>query len=169
MKNIRRGSLTNIKKQNNTEVYDSILNDIKERYAGRNPESTFLFNVQQMRTKFKWCVSTSKKLSMTIHRATGIKRIQDEKGFEKWFDLLYPLIKSRDSCQPKQALEPAVASESENTSGTGEALFVAVRGENATRKDKTTELLVGSLQSLKEVIESDPTKDILNLTREDMK
>lgn len=165
----KRLIFTNVKKQKNTEVYDSILNEIKERYAGRNPESTFPFNVQQMRTKFKWCVSTCKKLSMTIRTATGIKRIQDEKCFGKWFDLLYPLIKSRDSCQPEQALEPAVASESENTSGTGEALFVPVRGGNATRKDKTTELLVESMQSLKKVIESDPTKDILNLMREDMK
>ena len=58
----KRLIFTNVKKQKNTGVYDSILNEIKERYAGRNPESTFPFNVQQMRTKFKWCVSTCKKL-----------------------------------------------------------------------------------------------------------
>ena len=50
----KRLIFTNVKKQKNTGVYDSILNEIKERYAGRNPESNFFqFNVQQMRTKFK--------------------------------------------------------------------------------------------------------------------
>ena len=109
---------------------------------------------------------------MTISTATGIKRIQDDKGFGKWFDLLYPLIVSRDSCQPDQAVEPMVEpvtmTESDNTSGTGESLFVPIRGA-AKKKDKTSELLLESMLSLKKVIENDPTKDILTLMREDMK
>ena len=164
---------TNVKKQKNSEVYDSILLELTQRYSEHTPPTHFPFNVKQMRTKFKWCVSTCKKISMTIRTATGIKRIQDEKGFGKWFDLLYPLIKSRDSCQPEQAIEPEpiTLSESEagSTSGTGESLFVPLKGGNTKKKDKTTELLLESVQSLKKVIETDPTKDILNLMREDMK
>lgn len=33
----------------------------------------------------------------------------EEKGFGKWFDALFPLIKGRDSCQPEQSIEPSAA------------------------------------------------------------
>ena len=60
-----------------------------------------------MRTKFKWCYSTCKKVSLTIKTVNDATRFIDEKGYEKWFDLLYPLIKSRDSCQPVKPSEPS--------------------------------------------------------------
>ena len=84
---------TNLKKRKNSEVYGSILEKLSTRYSRRDPSTTFRFNVTHMRTKFKWCVSTCKKLYMAIRTATRIKRVQDEMGFGKWLDLLYPLIK----------------------------------------------------------------------------
>lgn len=69
-----------------------------------------------MRTKFKWCVSVCKKVALTIQTATGIKRFIEEKGYGKWFDGLFPLIKSRDSCQPEQAIEPSASVSSSSTS-----------------------------------------------------
>ena len=112
---------TNGKKQKNSEVYRSILMEINEKYS-EHDLPTFVFDIKQMRTKFKWCVSTCKRMSMTICHATGIKRIQDKKGFEKWFDLLYPLIKLFDSFQP------------DNTSGTGESLFLTIKSAGAGKK-----------------------------------
>lgn len=159
---------TNLKKQKNSEVYGSILKELNTRYSKHEPPTTFPFNIMQMRTKFKWCVSTCKKMCMTIPTATGIKRVQDEKGFGKWFDLLYPLIKSRDSCQPEQALEPTTMSDCENNTS-GDSLFVPIKSSAAgKKKDKATDLLLESVNALKQVIENDPTKDILTLMREDM-
>ena len=60
-----------------------------------------------MRTKFKWCVATCKRICLTVKTSSGVKRLTDEKGYGKWFDLLYPIVKSRDSCQPEQAREPS--------------------------------------------------------------
>lgn len=166
----RKLIFTNVKKQKNSEVYEDILMDISKRCSERKPPTTFPFNVQQMRTKFKWCVSTCKKLSMTIRTATGIKRIQDEKGFGKWFDLLYPLIQSRDSCQPDQAVEPPVSAVAESENNTsGDSLFVPIRRTTGNKREKEIELLSKSMETFKKVIENDSTKDILNLMREDMK
>ena len=122
-----------------------------------------------MRTKFKWCVSNCKKISMTILTATGIKLIQDEIGFGKWFDLLFPLIKSCDSCQPDQAVEPNKSSVTESEHNTsGDSLFVPIKETTTKKKEKAIELLSESMETFKKVIENDSTKDILNLIREDI-
>ncbi len=41
--------------------------------------------------------------------ASGIKRFQEDRGSEKWFNCLLPLIQTRASCQPELALEPSSA------------------------------------------------------------
>ena len=38
--------------------------------------------------------------------SSGIKRFQDNKGYGKWFNCLLPLIQTRASCQPDQAMDP---------------------------------------------------------------
>ena len=44
---------------------------------------------------------------MTIKTATGIKRLFDEKNYGPWFSNLFSLVKTQDSCQPEQAIEPS--------------------------------------------------------------
>ena len=44
---------------------------------------------------------------MTIRTASGIKCVQEDKNLGKWFNQLYPLVKSRESAQPEQAIEPS--------------------------------------------------------------
>lgn len=39
--------------------------------------------------------------------ATGIKRFQEDRGFGKWFNALYEVVKTRYSCQPDQEIEPS--------------------------------------------------------------
>ena len=68
--------------------------------------------VNQMRTKFKKCVSQYKQAALTQKTATGIKRYQEDRGFGKWFNALFDVVKTRDSCQPKWALEPSTSSSS---------------------------------------------------------
>ena len=46
---------------------------------------------------------------MTVKTATGIQRFQDDKNLGQWFNQLYPLVKSRESAQPEQAIEPSAS------------------------------------------------------------
>ena len=78
---------------------------MKKRSAERGEE--FEGTIQQLRHKFKKCVGECKKAALTITTGTGIKIFQDSKGYGKWFNQLFQLVKSRDSCQPEQAVEPS--------------------------------------------------------------
>ena len=60
-----------------------------------------------MRTKFKKCISECKNAAMTIKTGAGIKRFQDSQGYGKWFLTLFAVVKTRESCQPQQAIEPS--------------------------------------------------------------
>lgn len=66
-----------------------------------------MFSISQMRTKSKKCNSECKNAAMTIKTATGIKRFQDSQGYGKWFPTLFAVAKTRESCQPEQAIEPS--------------------------------------------------------------
>ena len=67
--------------------------------------------VNKMRTKFK-CVSQYKQAALTQKTATGIKRYQEDHGFGKWFNALFDVVKTRDSCRPERAVEPSTSSSS---------------------------------------------------------
>ena len=71
---------------------------MKKRAAER--EAEFKFNISQMRTRFKKCVSDCKNAALTIKTATGIRRFQEDQA-------LFALVKTRHSCQPEQAVEPS--------------------------------------------------------------
>ena len=60
-----------------------------------------------MRNEFKWCVSTCKKICLTVKTASSITRFIEDKGYGRWFNLLYALVKTRDSCKPENACEPS--------------------------------------------------------------
>lgn len=101
---------TNTKNQRNGPIYAKILDELKERVSARGDK--FTVTVNQMRTKFKKCVSQCKQATLTQKTATGIKRYQEDRGFGKWFNALFDVVKTTDSCQPKWALEPSTSSSS---------------------------------------------------------
>lgn len=74
---------------------------------GATTRKDFPFVVAQMRNKFKRCVSTRKKICLTVKTASGITRFIEDKGYGEWFNLLYALVKTRDSCKPENACEPS--------------------------------------------------------------
>jgi hypothetical protein len=115
----------------------------------------------------------------------------EEKGFSKWFDLLFPLIKSRDSCQPERAIEPSTSRPSSSASfsssgGTSrvssgtptdevendeekeeeatEKMFVPIRKK---RKNNEAEAIGKMLKIMETIVENDPTKDLLKFMKED--
>ena len=166
----------NLKNQNNSEIYEKVLKELQVRAKERREEVPF--NVNQLRTKFKKLVAECKKISLTIKTVTGIKRVQDEKCYSPWFDQLYSLVKTRDSCQPEQSIEPyAVLNSSvdklENSGSsssllddsateceTEKSLFVPVKRPRKKKEDNAKELL--DIMKKK-----DPMKEYLEFAREE--
>ena len=170
----------NLKNQKNAEIYEKILKELKARGSKRGEDVPF--SAVQLRTKFKKSVSECKKVALTVKTATGIKRLQEEKGYGAWFNQLYALVKTRDSCQPWQAIEPSALDEpvsessknrptstSTKTNNTEcekeKEFFVPVK--NASRKRKADDSLKEILGAVKKMTEKDPMKEYLEFLREE--
>ena len=96
---------TNVKTAKNGCYYEQIIKEIRKRCLSRGENFTYV--VSQTREKFKRCISECKKAALTLKTASGIKRFQEDKGYGKWFNQLLPLVQSRASCQPEEAIEPS--------------------------------------------------------------
>ena len=114
-------------------------------------------------------------MALTIKSSSGIQQFFDDKSYGAWFDQLYPLVKTRDFCQPKLAVEPSAQSQvnvgsSENTnlerSGSESSkLFVPTRpGKKRLKQNPAAE----AINLLRTAIENDPTKDFINFMKEDI-
>ena len=66
---------TNTKNSKNTEIYANVLKELGQKYG----DVSFPFSVDQLRDKFKKCVSECKKIALTVKTSTGVKRVQYEK------------------------------------------------------------------------------------------
>ena len=164
---------TNTKNQQNSVLYDEILKELKKRCSSRN--ETIDFNINQLRNKFKKCIAECKHAAMTIKTATGIKRFQENKGYSAWFNQLFPLVQSRDSCQPQLAVEPSSnstsdnlddleeESESEEVTACGVKQFVPTRKKKVTPKDQIGE----AVDLFKAVLQQDTTKEILKYMQDE--
>ena len=92
---------TNTKNSKNAKIYGNVLKELGQRYE----DGSFPFSVHQPRNKFKKCISESKKIALTVKTSTGVKKVQDEKQLGAWFNQLFPLVQTRDSCNPDMAVE----------------------------------------------------------------
>lgn len=102
---VKRLIFENTKNTRNAMLYAKIMKEIKKVCADRDQQ--YPYSLVQTRTKFKNCISMCKAAAMTIKTASGIKRFQDDKNLGNWFNQLFPLVKSRESAQPEQAIEPS--------------------------------------------------------------
>ena len=100
----KRIIFTNIKTSKNSGYYEKIVKELKERCARRG--ESFSYDVNQTREKFKRLIAECKKAALIMKTASGIKRFQEDKGYGKWFNCLLPLVQTRASCQPEQAIDP---------------------------------------------------------------
>ena len=107
----------NTRKASNTEAYEVVRKRLNVEY-NKASGSDFTFQVQQMRNKFKSCISICTQICTKMKTASGIERLVEERGYGKWFDLLYALVKTRDSCQPENACEPSAYIGNENRQDT---------------------------------------------------
>lgn len=69
-----------------------------KRTSGR--EENFYFTIDQMRSKFKKCVSECKKGALTIKSGTGIKRFQEDKSYGEGFCAAKMKINSYSGYKP---------------------------------------------------------------------
>lgn len=163
----------NTKNQKNSELYSRILKELKERAATRDEEISF--TPVQLRNKFKKLVSECKKSALTIKSASGIKRFQDQKGYGAWFDKLYALVKTRDSCQPELAREPSMNQAVDEASlsslpddspesDTSPPLFVPIKKTSKKKGKGSTDEVVDMLRTL---VENDPLKEFLKFAKEE--
>ena len=170
----RKLIFTNTKNQQNGLIYEKISTELKERCKNRG--EIINFSVVQLRNKFKKCVSECKHVAMTIKTATGIKRFQEDKGYSTWFDSLFPLVKTRDSCQPEMAVEPSASSSEPSTSSDvqesdkqeQEAVnkvkqFIPIKKRKTPQKGHVGE----AVALLKTAIDQDPTKEFIGFMQEE--
>ena len=162
---------TNTKNQKKGEIYEKVLSELKERAAKRG--ELIQFTVAQLRNKFKKCVSECKQAALTLKTATGIKRFQEERGFGKWFNALFGLIKSRDSCKPELALEPSSldqqATKVTADDNSKDKLFIPVKKKPKLKPiEKLSETAVEAMNVVKDTLKNDPSKDLIAFMREEM-
>ena len=86
-------------------------------------------------------MSICKNVLLTVKTASDIKRFQDEKEYGKWFDVLLPLMRTRSSCQPDQAIEPSV-------------------GANYLPEDSVSKVPQADTGSIEAIIDNDILSDI---------
>lgn len=169
----------NTKFQQNGEIYGKIREELKQRCVAR--DESFCFTVEQLRSKFKKCVSECKRAALTIKTGTGIKRFQEDKNFGAWFQKLYDIVKTRDSCQPEQAREPSAtqfcqnvtstptldSSESETSSvDQSQNMFVPVK--QPKRKSNRDDPICEAMKLMKTIAEKDPTKELISFMKDDI-
>ena len=165
----------------NTAIYTDVVKQLKERLASLG--ENFPLNVTQTRNKFKKCVAECKTAALTIKTATGMKRFQEEKNFGKWFSQLNNFVKTHDSCShsgdshqivdatkigAKAHLEEINVQDNNSSSKDGDtaakAQFVPVkRGKRRLKRDPVVE----AIETMKHVIEKDPTKELLEFFKEE--
>lgn len=177
----KRLIFVNTKTQQNGKVYEKVLKELKSRSEGKG--KSVPFTVGQVRTRFKKCISECKKAALTIKTATGVKRFQDEKNYGVWFDRLFELVKTRDSCRPDLATEPlmnvSVTDCNDDVDNEDQDLakdhpsaqrFVPVKTAPKKRKRRgdNTEILTEAVNLLKTAVENDASKEMLAFLKEDI-
>ena len=95
---------TNNKHQSNIRWYNEIGSEMMKRQQKRGVV-VVTYSAIKIRDKFKKMVAKCKELCMKQLQGTGLTRFMDKQG--PWFKTLYEWVKTRDSCQPEQAIEPS--------------------------------------------------------------
>ena len=113
---------------------------------------------------------------MTIKTGTGIKRFQDSQGYGKWFPTLFAAVKTRESCQLQEAVEPLPspgssfsqvdkATDDDVESTENEMFIPRKKARKVKNKSPIDAALVETLDLVKEVVKNVPTKDLINVMR----
>ena len=72
-----------------------------------NNDRKYRVSSSPARNKFKKLVRGCKSVSLIQRTASGIARYQVQKGYGKWWGILFPLVASRESSGPNNMIEPS--------------------------------------------------------------
>ena len=187
--NYKKLIFTNTKNSKNAEIYANVLKDLGQRYE----DGSFPFSVDQLRNKFKKCISECKKIALTVKTSTGVKRVQDEKQLGAWFNQLFPLVQTRDSCNPDMAVESSsslqlsdgepVKRASDNRTPTDEQSsdgldqgddsdkkqFVPIRKgrRKKVKSQNSSSALSTAVELFEKVVNNDPTTQLMHFFKEE--
>lgn len=167
---------TNVKTQKNGQIYAAILDQLKVRCKARN--ENIQFTVPQLRSKFKKLISKCKRVALTIKTASGIKRFQEERGYGAWFNQLFEVVRTRDSCSPELAIEPSASKEKNNQMTENEGIVDEHKNSSVgefvpvklvpTKRQKKEDPLVEAIHLMRTAIENDPTKELIKFLKSDL-
>ncbi|XP_057296428.1 uncharacterized protein LOC130625365 [Hydractinia symbiolongicarpus] len=129
-------------------------------------------------------MTACREAALKIKTASGIQRFQEDKNFGTWFNKLFAVVKSMDSCQPEQSLEPNCAqagvpsgsettppssNETDNCPGNNKKRKLFVPIHETTKKAKTwrEENITQGLCDINNALSNDPTEKILDFLKEE--
>ena len=153
------------------------MKELKSRASARG--ENLAFNINQVRTKFKRCISICKQVALTIKTSTGIKHFQEERELGEWFNQLFPVVRTRDSCQPEHAVEHSSSEgvdrakndyessspghEEGTDSSTGTKMFVPQRSgqKKISKREDVASTTLEVLNLMKEVVKNYPSKELI--------
>ena len=158
----KRILFTNIKNAKNQEVYGKVMQRLRDRCEIRS--ETCIFTISQARNKFKSLVAICKKASLTRQTASGIDNFIQNKGYGKWFGQLFPLVQSRESAQPDQAIEPSMeTTEVVIEKGNNKGLYVPRR----KRKSEESSIPVDAVSKFNKLLDQDPSETLIKYFKEE--
>ena len=96
--------MTNVKNSKNSEYYEKVIKELRERCQAR--DEVFEYDVKHTREKFKRCIGICNDAAMKIKTASGITRFQEDKEYGTWFNKLFNVIKTTANFQPEQSIQP---------------------------------------------------------------
>ena len=178
----RKLIFTNNKSQKNKDAHEKVVESLKARCEQR--EKQFPFTLAQTCIKFKGCIAICKRVAMLRKTASGVDNFVQSKGYGQWFMRLYALVKSRDSAQPSQGIEPSFAkveeAESDEVNSSAHAhpseteevtklqegkkdLYVPTKKGKKQRDD----LLKSAVMSINKLADADATNNFMKYMQEE--
>ena len=125
----------------NTNVFEKVAEEMNERVAADARKNTITHS--QVRNKFKKLVCEWKSIRLSQRTVHGISCQHVEKGHEKWWDILFPLVGSRESADPSSIVQSCFDNGNQNTDpennlGGSKNVTADKKGECKPKKDKET-------------------------------
>ena len=94
-------------------VFGKVAEEMIERAAVDSRKNAITHS--QVRNEFKKLVCQFKSVSLSLRTAHKISYHHEEKGYGKWWDILFPFVGSGESAEPLNIVESWFESGSQNT------------------------------------------------------
>ena len=97
----------------NGKHYERMVEGLNKGIAAYEPSGPVV-SASQARNKFKKIVSECRSVSLTIRTASGTDLHKVEKGYRRWWDILFKLVSRKPSSEPSNNIESTIEEEDED-------------------------------------------------------